>query len=168
VLGPCAQPLQNPCDERPGIVRPGYDIVKARADGVSALVGSRSSRTDPDEHAVPEPWLCAHPRRQHAHRFHLPQHDYYHFIPAHYLVVGPLPSFDDEEPSAHKRLTMRSFSTIAVDDENRTLLHCFTHCFTPFRRIAGPFRNGRAREQVLQGSAGFDEVLLGSAGFYEV
>ena len=36
--------MQNPRDERAGIARLGYDIVKARADCVSALVGGWSSR----------------------------------------------------------------------------------------------------------------------------
>jgi hypothetical protein len=151
--------MQNPRDERAGVSRLGYDIVKPRVDCVSALVGGGSLGTDADEHTVPEPRLCTHPRRQHAHRFHLTQHDYYYFIPSHHLVVGPFPSFDDEEPSALKRLTVRSFPTIAVDDENRTLLHCFT----PFRTQCSWFRNRRARKS---GSTRFCWVLLGSAWFY--
>jgi hypothetical protein len=41
----------------------------------------------------------------------------------HHFVVGLFASFDDAKTSALERLTVRSFPVIAVDDENRTLLH---------------------------------------------
>ena len=123
MFGPGPQLAQDPRDERAEINQLGQDIIKARADRVPAIVGRGRRWTEADEHAASKPWLCTHPCRQHAHAFHAPQHDDYHFIPVHHIIARPFSGFDDAETSAFKPLAVRDFPGVAVDDEHRTLFH---------------------------------------------